>query len=357
MSQLKKTVRVMLIDDSPVVLHILRKLLMKSQAIEVVGAFTDGIEALDSLASMKPDVICTDYHMPKINGLELIMQIMESYPKPILVISSAVKTEGDENTIFALLEAGAVDVFPKPFIQTEEEFRKNGDNLIKKIILLSGVYTFRRKRKDRPAGDTFEQLRQPEFNPTKSYKIIGIGASTGGPQVLTELFDFFSTPLLPPIVCVQHISEGFIAGFVEWFDKTTSLKVGFAKEGEMPESGNIYLPPEDTHLIFDKSGRFKFSRSASNSGHRPSVDETFNSLAEIFGSGTIGILLTGMGSDGAQGLLNIKKAGGFTITQSEKSCVVYGMPKVADELGAGDLSLSPSEIKRLLNNLKSDGER
>jgi two-component system chemotaxis response regulator CheB len=352
MTQLKKTVRVMLIDDSPVVLHILKKLLVNSPAIEVVGVFTDGFEALASISTLKPDVVCTDFHMPKINGLELIMQIMETDPKPILVISSAVQAEGDENTIFALLEAGAVDVFPKPLVQTEEEFRKTGDRLIKKIILLSGVYTFRRKRKDRPAGDTFEQVQQKEFNPGKSFKIIGVGASTGGPQVLTELFDFFSIPQQLPVVCVQHISEGFIAGFVEWFDRTTSLKVGFATEGALPEPGNIYFPPEDTHLKFDKSGRFRFSKSPNINGHRPSVDETFNSLAESYGSGTLAILLTGMGSDGAQGLLNIKKAGGFTVTQSEKSCVVYGMPKIADDLGASDLSLSPLEIKRLLNNLK-----
>lgn len=352
MSQIKKTVRVMLIDDSPVVLHILKKLLAISPAIEVVGSFTDGFEALASLSRLKPDVVCTDYQMPKINGLELIMQIMETDPKPILVISSAVQAEGDENTIFALLEAGAVDVFPKPIVQSEEEFRKIGDRLIKKIILLSGVYTFRRKRKDRPESNTFEQVQQKEFRPGKSFKIIAVGASTGGPQVLTELFDFSSIPEQLPIVCVQHISEGFIEGFVDWFDRTTSLKVGFASEGTLPEPGNIYFPPEDTHLRFDKSGRFVISKSPNSNGHRPSVDETFNSLAETYGSATLAILLTGMGSDGAKGLLNIKKSGGFTITQSEKSCVVYGMPKVADDMGASDLSLSPSEIKQLLNNLK-----
>ncbi|MBK7868677.1 MAG: response regulator [Ignavibacteriales bacterium] len=256
----KKPVRVMLVDDSPVVLHILKKLLVNSQAIEVVGVFTDGNEALASLSSLKPDVICTDYHMPKINGLELIMQIMESDPKPILVISSAVQAQGDENTIFALLEAGAVDVFPKPLVQTEDEFIKNGDRLVKKIILLSGVHTFRRKRKDRPGGESFEQVKPKDFKPGKSFKIIGIGASTGGPQVLTELFDAFSIPQQPPIVCVQHISEGFIAGFIDWLDRATPLNVGFAREGGLPEIGNIYFPPENTHLKFDKSGRFNFPK-------------------------------------------------------------------------------------------------
>ncbi len=352
MSQLKKPVRVILVDDSLIVLHILKKLLMNSPAIEVVGIFTDGFEALASLSKLKPDVICTDYHMPKIDGLELIMQIMESDPKPILVISSSVQAKGDENTIFALLDAGAVDVFPKPLVQTEEEFRKNGDHLIKKIILLAGVHTFRRKRKNKPGSDTFEQTLQTPYGPTNPVKIIGIGASTGGPQVLTELFDLNSPNDLPPIVCVQHISEGFIGGFVDWLDRATDLKVGFASEGGLPEKGNIYFPPEDTHLKFDKDGRFMLSRSPDINGHRPAVDETFNSLAEIYASGTLGILLTGMGSDGAQGLLKIKKAGGYTITQNEKSCVVYGMPKVAEELGAGDLSLSPAEIKRLLNNLR-----
>jgi two-component system chemotaxis response regulator CheB len=278
------------------------------------------------------------------------MQIMEKFPKPILVISSSVQATGDEETIFTLLDAGAVDVFPKPLIQVEDEFRKSAAALVKKIVLLSGVHAFKRKRKIGVVPEVTTTVNNPNLNIPNYYKIIGIGASTGGPQVLAEIFRRLKPGFPIPIVCVQHISNGFTQGLVEWLDKASPLTVRFAENGDTPKPGHIYFPPEETHLKFDSGGRFVISNDPPKNGHRPSVDETFYSIAQNFGKHSLAILLTGMGADGADGLLSIKKSGGYTIAQNENSCVVYGMPKVAAENGATNLLLSPDDIITLLNN-------
>jgi two-component system chemotaxis response regulator CheB len=348
-----KPVKVILVDDSNMILLILKRVLAKYPEIEVVGSFKNGKEAFEAIPTLQPDVICTDYHMPIMNGLELIKEVMEKYPRPILVISSSVQTKGDEDNIFNLLDAGAVDVFPKPVIQLAEEFERFSSTLVKKITLLSGVHAFRRKRKVSLIGGSTTESTGSQQIISNNIKLIAIGTSTGGPQLLAEIFQKLPATLPFPIVCVQHISEGFVAGLVEWLNKISPLSVEFAKNGELPERGKIYFPPEDTHLKFDKSGRFFIARTPPNNGHRPSVSETFLSVAEFYKDTALGILLTGMGSDGADGLLKIKNSGGFTIAQNEKSCVVYGMPKVAVEMGAANLVLSPSEIIQILNNLNN----
>jgi len=348
-----KTVKIIMVDDSPVVLHIYRKLLASFPEIEVLATFSSAIDALEAIPVLQPDVITTDFHMPKMNGLEFINEVMDRFPKPILVISSSVQATGDEDTIFALLDAGAVDVFPKPMIQVEEEFRKNGTALAKKLSLISGVLTLRRKKKlPASAYSTFEQA--PEGSLDRSgFKIVTIGASTGGPQVLASIFQNLKADFPLPVACVQHISEGFISGLVEWLNNNSPLKVGFATHGGLPEKGCVYFPPEDVHLRFAPNGSFILDSSPPRSGHRPSVDETFLSAADVFGPKTLAVLLTGMGSDGAQGLKTVKQRGGFTIAQNEASCTVYGMPRAAVESGAADLTLDPGRIIQLLNNLIS----
>lgn len=346
-------VKVLLVDDSLVVLHILKKLLAQYPEVEIVGTFTNGLEALAAIPVLNPDVICTDYHMPAIDGHELIMEIMERHPKPILVISSSVQSKGDEETIFTLLDAGAVDVFPKPVLQVEDEFRKSAAALVKKITLLAGVHTFKRKKKTGSLSGVTESVESTNLNIKNTFKIVGIGASTGGPQVLAEIFQRLKPGFPDPIVCVQHISEGFIQGLVEWLDKASPLTVKFAENGDTPKPGHIYFPPEDTHLKFDSGGRFVISKDPPKNGHRPSVDVTFSSIAQNFEKNSLAILLTGMGADGADGLLQIKKSGGYTIAQNESSCVVYGMPKVAAETGAAKLLMSPEDIVRLLNNFSN----
>lgn len=341
-----------MVDDSPVVLHIYRKLLASFPEIEVLATFTSALDALDSIPVLQPDVITTDFHMPGMNGLEFINEVMDRFPKPVLVISSSVQATGDEETIFALLEAGAVDVFPKPLLQVEEEFRKNGSALAKKLTLLSGVLTLRRRKKNQSFTSTIAEPLTDNFVKGSDYKIVTIGASTGGPQVLTSIFKELKPDFPVPVACVQHISEGFITGLVEWLGNNSRLKVRFAQNGELPEAGKIYFPPEDVHLKFSQDGRFLLDHSAPNNGHRPSVDETFFSAASAFGSKTLAILLTGMGSDGAAGMKAIKNRGGFTIAQSESSCTVYGMPRVAVESGAADLTLDPKRIIHFMNNLK-----
>ncbi len=348
----QKPVKIIMVDDSPVVLHIYRKLLAAFPEIEVLATFTSATDALEAIPVLKPDVITTDFHMPKMNGLEFINEIMDRFPKPVLVISSSVQQTGDEDTIFALLEAGAVDVFPKPMIQVEDEFRKTGTALAKKISLISGVLTLRRRKKTQSlVPQTVEPF--PGFlSIPLGIKMVSIGASTGGPQVLTSIFQNIKGDFPLPVACVQHISEGFIPGLVEWLDNNSPLRVKFADDGEFPEKGTIYFPPEDTHLKFSQGGKFLLEQTPPRNGHRPSVDETFHSAATVFGNKNIAVLLTGMGSDGAEGMKAIRSKGGFTIAQEEQSCTVYGMPRVAVETGGADISLDPKGIIEFLNNLK-----
>lgn len=349
----QKPIKIIMVDDSPVVLHIYRKLLAAFPGIEVLATFTSATDALEAIPVLQPDVITTDFHMPKMNGLEFINELMDRFPKPVLVISSSVQQTGDEETIFALLEAGAVDVFPKPMIQVEDEFRKTGIALAKKLSIISGVLTIRRRKKNHYAVNHSFELLNGIPSSLAGYKMVSIGASTGGPQVLTSIFQNIRGDFPLPVVCVQHISEGFIAGLVEWLDNNSPLQVKFAVDGEFPENGTVYFPPEDNHLKFAQNGKFLLEQTPPKNGHRPSVDETFHSAAAVFGSKNIAVLLTGMGSDGAEGMKAIRGRGGFTIAQDEQSCTVYGMPRVAVETGGADISLDPRGIIEFLNNLKT----
>lgn len=353
-------IRVLLVEDSPVAMAILKRILSSSPDIEVVGTARTGKEALDILLQVKPDVICTDFHMPQMNGLEFIGEVMTTFPKPILVISASVQAEDTQN-VFQLLKAGAVDVFPKPRAGLVSQYEQAKQELITKVKVLSGVSVFTQRRKEdsslaKPAtGKVFSPL--PSLNRqylgTNKIRMLAIGASTGGPQALHTILTSFPATFPVPIVCVQHISEGFLQGLVDWLGNNCSLRVRIASVGETPLAGNIYFPCEGRHLELDRQGRFTCTTSAPVGGHRPSVTVTFNSVASYYGRSALGVLLTGMGRDGADGLLAIANAGGVTIAQDQASCVVFGMPKEAIALGAAKHILPLPKIAPTLLKLVS----
>ena len=372
-------IRVLLVEDSPVALVILKRILATSPDIEVVGTANHGREALELIPKLQPQVICTDYHMPQMNGLEFTEEVMMRFPRPILVISASVQAE-DTQTIFKMLNAGAVDVFPKPRSPSVEEYELLKQELISKIKILSGVTVFTRHRRnsnitapvDRTTHTT-ENNRQTVKLETKttisvprptainslfqsSYskaKMLSIGASTGGPQALNNILSQLPANFPLPVLCVQHISEGFLQGLVDWLGSECQMPVKIANFGEIPKAGVIYFPPEGRHLELDSFGKFICSSSPPVSGHRPSVTVTFNSVAKCYGAANIAVLLTGMGRDGADGMLAIAQAGGITIAQDEASCVVFGMPREAIALGAAKHILPVNEIAAtLLKQLK-----
>ncbi|WP_071515154.1 chemotaxis-specific protein-glutamate methyltransferase CheB [Geitlerinema sp. PCC 9228] len=358
------TIRVLLVEDSPVALTILKRLLSSADDIEVVGTARTGKQALRMLASLNPQVICTDLHMPEMDGWEFTCEVMATFPRPILVVSASVQPE-DTYNVFRALEAGAVDIFPKPTSEGILEYEAVKQELIRKIRVLAGVSVFTRHRRQPPPSPSVSSGRDspvavpsafppaqpaPAATPQRSRKIsiVGIGASTGGPQALYAILSQLPAKFPVPIVCVQHISEGFLSGLIEWLRVKCKLPVQVAASGEIPQPGTVYFPPEGMHLELTKQGRFWYSSAAPISGHRPSVDVTFKAIAASYGASAVGVLLTGMGSDGAQGIKAMADAGGTTVAQDEASCVVFGMPKVAIALGGVQQVLALNEIAPFL---------
>jgi two-component system chemotaxis response regulator CheB len=347
-------IRVLLVEDSQIAIVILKRILESFPQIKVVGTACTGLEALALMPEVQPDVICTDLHMPHMDGLEFTIEVMSQYPCPILVISASVQEE-DTHQVFRLLEAGAVDIFPKPLsglVANDPEFNQA---LINKIQILSGVKVFKKRQSIQTFADHAESKNLVAFK-KHGYsrpRIVVVGASTGGPQALQEIFAALPPDFSSPVICVQHICLGFLQGFMEWLAASCQIPIEIAQVGEVPKPGHIYFPPEQHHLELDGKGRFVCSTSPAIDGHRPSITTTFQSVAQIYGRKTLGILLTGMGRDGAAGMKAIVQAGGITIAQDEATSIVFGMPKEAIKLGAASQVLPIQAIAPALLSLFS----
>ncbi len=323
----KHPIRVLLVDDSLLTLAILKRMLAPAPEIQVVGTATNGREAMDVIPSLQPDVICTDLHMPVMDGLEFTKAVMRKFPRPILVLSISVQKEQTSN-IFQLLEAGAIDVMAKPLGEVGMDYGLDAQELVSKIKILAGVVVIRNRRKESyatvpPHGNGFPPA---EAVPPR---IIGIGASTGGPQAFQEILSHLPANFPAPLICVQHISEGFMQGMVDWLSYKCQLKIVTAETGIKPQPGTVYFPRSGLHLAIDGQGRLACSDAPIYDSHRPSISVTFKSLAQHYGREAAGVLLTGMGRDGVAGMLAIAQAGGPTIAQDEESSIVFGMPKEA----------------------------
>lgn len=353
-------IKVLLVEDSPVATIVLKRILDASPEIQVIGTASNGLEALELIPKLQPEVICTDLNMAEMNGLEFTREVMKKYPRPILIISASVQAKDTQN-VFELMKAGALDVFPKPIGGLASDYDRLGNELIAKVKVLSGVKVFTRHQRlggietgeRRPSKKIYQlpihnyQLSSKNLN-SQTIKLLAVGASTGGPQALHSIISQFPANLPVPVICIQHISEGFLQGLVDWLGFEAKLPVKIAGFGELPQAGIVYFPPEKRHLELDAQGRFIYSEAAREAGHCPSVTVTFKSVASFYGRGAAGVLLTGMGRDGAEGMLAIAQAGGLTIAQNEASCVVFGMPKEAIALGAAQHVLPVSAIAPLL---------
>lgn len=323
----KPPIRVLLVDDSLVTLAILKRLLATVPEIQVVGTAINGKEALEMIPSLQPEVICTDLHMPVMDGLEFTRRVMERFPRPILVLSVAVQKEQTSN-IFRLLEAGAIDVMAKPHGTEAGVYELDARELIGKIKILAGVVVIRDHRKGPYVAPPSSKSDLP-LSAAAPPSIIGIGASTGGPRAFQEILGHLPGNLPVPLLCVQHISEGFMQGMVEWLAEKCPLKITIAATGILPQPGTVYFPREGSHLTLDRQGRLECNYAPPCDGHRPSISVTFKSLAQFYGKSAVGVLLTGMGRDGADGMRAIAQAGGMTIAQDEESSIIFGMPKEA----------------------------
>lgn len=310
----------------------LERSLASFPSVEVVGKAVHPAQALSLVQSLKPNVLCLDVDH---RALDLVTQIMEISPRPILLLSD----QAPASRVFPLLDAGALDVATKPY--RDDDVQK----LVQKIRLLSGVFVFHR-----PTGKPAAPAKKSSERPS----VIVIGASTGGPQALEVILAGLSPRIACPILCVQHISTGFLDGMVTWLQSRCRLLVRVASHGEEIRPGNVYFAPDGYQLTLDAGGRINCLNSEPFDGHCPSVTVTMQSAVRHFGSRTVGVLLTGMGKDGVEGLSDIVAAGGYTIAQDEASSVVFGMPGTAVARGVVKIVLPLPEIGPALSRMVGD---
>lgn len=325
-------IRVVVVDDSRLMREVISHVLSQDQEIEVVATAVDPFDARQKIRELSPDVITLDVEMPRMDGLSFLEKIMKLKPTPVVMVSSLTH-RGADITLRAL-EIGAVDFIAKPQALSPEGMAQLSRELCGKVRSAS-VAKLRKGPVATPARAAAPAARTgvPRAN-RRAADIIAIGASTGGVEALRTLMIGLPADL-PPIVIAQHMPAGFTARFAERLDTLGPLKVAEATDGAPLKRGHVYIAPGDSHLEV-KEGHCRLTQASPVNGHRPSVDVLFNSVAKVYGARAVGAILTGMGRDGAQGLLAMRKAGAFTLGQDEASSLIYGMPRAAKEVGALD---------------------
>jgi two-component system, chemotaxis family, protein-glutamate methylesterase/glutaminase len=346
-------IRVLIVDDSASVRQILSTILSEDPDIEVMATASDPFAAARRLQSELPDVILLDIAMPKMDGITFLRKIMAQHPIPVIICSSL--TEEGSEQMFEALEAGAVDIVPKPRVDTRQALFESSARLREAVKAAA-----RAKVRPRPARRpmiekklTADAIMPPPLagrSRPVTERIVCIGASTGGTEALADVLEALP-PHCPGILIVQHMPQGFTAAFARRLNGTCQIQVKEAEDGELVQAGCAYIAPGSKHMLLQRTGlryHIAIKEGPPVSRHRPSVDVLFRSAAQFAGPNALGIIMTGMGDDGARGLLEMRKLGAPTRAQDEESCVVFGMPKEAIARGAAEkivpLRLIPREI-------------
>jgi two-component system chemotaxis response regulator CheB len=304
--------------------------------LEVAGLAASGEEAIDMVERVSPDVISMDIHLPGIQGFEATRRIMALRPTPIVVVSGI---EMEEMSLsMQALRSGALSVVEKPVAATHEGYAALASRLCSQLALMSEVKVVRQ----RDFAPRKTEAR-PRMYAGKTYSILGIGASTGGPNALVQVLNRLQAGFPLPVAIVQHMTPGFIGGFAEWLESVTPFRVTVVRQHMKLDPGTVYVAPSGLHLVIDGLTA-TIDDGPPVGSHRPSATILFSSMARTLGSSAVGVLLTGMGDDGAIGLRQLKEAGGFTIAEAESTAVVYGMPAAAVRIGAVCESLPIGEI-------------
>jgi two-component system chemotaxis response regulator CheB len=339
-------IRVLVADDSQVTRMLLVQLLSSDPGFQVIGVVHDGQAALDFLddGGNRPDVVLMDIHMPRLDGFEATRRIMETRPLPV-VICTATADPHELAVTFRAMEAGAVACVAKP-VGFGPDFEPLLQNLLQTVRLMSEVKVVRRWSRSRavPAASHVSGLTNLRVVTAPGIRLIGIGASTGGPPVLQTILSGLPKDFPVPLLIVQHIAPGFLPGMVDWLSQTTGLRVHIAAHGATPLPGHAYVAPDNFHMAADANGRVMLAREEPEGALRPAVSYLFRSLAKTCGATAVGVLLTGMGKDGAAELKLMKEQGALTIAQDRDSSVVHGMPGEAIELGAATQVLPADKI-------------
>jgi len=344
-------IRVLVVEDSPAIREFLVGLLSSDAEISVTGTASNGEDALRAVEEQRPDVITMDIHMPRMNGIETTRRIMETYPTPIVIVSGS-QDPAEVQTTFHAMEAGALAILERPVGQGHPRHLDTARELVQTVKLMSEVKVIRRWPRTPRKLLTCPVV--PEVNLKKAaekIRLVAVGASTGGPPVIQAILSDLSKDFPVPILIVQHMATGFIAGFAEWLDRQSNLSIHIATHGEQTLPGHVYIAPDGFQMKADWGGKILLSKDEPENGHRPSVSYLFRSVANVYGENAVGVLLTGMGKDGAEELKLMKNGGAVTIVQDRESCVIYGMPREAAHLGAETYVLAPEKIAGALTSL------
>lgn len=335
-------IRVLLVDDSSMARDLLRNILHQCSDIRVVGEAVNGLEAVELARQLKPDVICMDLDMPVMSGTEAIDAIMHQKAIPILVVSA----EGDAQQAYQALNTGALDVIAKPGLDQSEASR-----LVNKVRLLAGVSVITRLR-GRCPDSVLLPARTSLTATTRSYRhLVAIACSTGGPQALAWLLPRLKAGFQAPVLISQHISDGFVDGLVSWLNTLSSLPVKVAEHGEALICEQVYISPSESHMTVAAGDRIRLVPRQDSDIYRPCCNLLLESVATTHGADSIGLIMTGMGRDGASGMLAIHDSGGLTLAQDEASSVIFGMNQEAISMGAIDRILPLEQIPAQLNEL------
>lgn len=340
-------IRVLIVDDSVTQREIFRRLLADDE-LTVVAEARNGREAVSLVKELAPDVVLMDIHMPDMDGIAATRAIMRECPVPV-VIASATLRRRDIDLAMQAYAAGAVAVIEKPEGAVLLHLPKIGPRLRAEVIAASKARLRARAPGPVPGRRAVISPRLPSIG------VIGVCASTGGPPVLLELLSSLPRPYPLPVLVVQHISHGFEEGFARWLAGSTGQAVGMASQGQRLDAG-VWLAPTGHHLLLASPSRLTLAPGEPSDIHCPSGDPLFESLARHLGARAAGVVLTGMGDDGAAGLLALKRAGGLTVIQDEASCLIWGMPKAAQALGAATQELPPAGIAALLTQLATPAQ-
>jgi len=342
-------IRVLIVDDSLTIREYLKEIFLMDGNFEIVGEARDGLEAITKVKSIHPDVVTMDIQMPRMDGYEATRRIMEEAPVPIVIVSAAWIPEEVEST-FKAMNVGAVAGVRKPEGIGSQGYNVDVSELVNTIKLMSEVKVIRRRPQSSKIFNQKKELLTQTKNVKKSnYEILAIGASTGGPPVLQKILSQLSPNLNVPIVVVQHITSGFINGLVDWLETTTPFSVHIAAEKKLLLPGNVYFAPDNKHMGVRSNKTVFFSNDPPEHSIRPAVSFLFRSVCKSFGNKAIGILLTGMGKDGAQELKEMYEKNAITIAQDQETSTVFGMPGEAVRLNGAKYILSPENMVRRLN--------
>lgn len=359
MTEAKK--KVLVVEDSPVAQELLTYILNSDPELQVTAIARDGAEALKAVSRTGFDVITMDIHLPGMDGYETTRAIMESYPTPIVIVSGTLLQDEIKHS-FRALEAGALAALRRPAGPGHSNYEAEARDLVRTVKLMSEVKVVRRWPQYRNKISSglpplaVAPVPTPQADGTPGgINVVAIGASTGGPPALQKILRQLRKDFPASILVVQHMAVGFMDGLREWLNNTCALPVKVASQHEQLRPGNVYLAPDDAQMKVAATGRLLLEKGRRENGYCPSVTYLFSSVANLYASNAVGVLLTGMGDDGAAGLQLMREKGAVTIAQDEESSVVFGMPKEAIRIGAAKHVLNLEQIPDFLHRLVIKG--